>query len=280
MKSADVLSGLLQDARKQQVEIVQDKVVSVARADGRFVLTTHSGTVWHALSVVVASGSRPLANELAHLRAGVYVTYKGFSFLKGIVAQAVRYAKEAPVLVVTNCRLAGYAKLVEQIGEQAVYLVPPGDGDSLSHLAGATVECTGWRIVEKTEAGFLVSLEGETAPREITVGSIFLDYVAFQQKPLLPALPDGWSGSKTNVPQLSSFLQSPVPGLFFAGDVTCRYASVATALADGVVAGFGAYRHAYGLHFGHEPPLFAYRAGDDPARFLDGEWPNGMPPDS
>jgi hypothetical protein len=60
-----------------------------------------------------------------------------------------------------------------------------------------------------------------------------------------------------------------VPGVFAAGDVTGMPAAVATAVGEGVVAGFEAYRHVYAEKFGAEPPLFAYYGSDRP---LDETW--------
>lgn len=276
MRAADVLSGLLADVKRHEIPVVQEAVSSIARTDRGFVLTTDDGVARHALSVVVAGGSRLLSNELSCFPDGVFITYKGFGFLKGLVEQAARHAGDLPVAVVTNRRLTGYAGLLEALGNRVLYLVPRGEKAGMERLPGEVVECARWNIEEKSARGFrirVVNDDGDVSQR--SAGALFLDYVAFQLEPLLPDLPAGWKQEPAGVPWVSSYLESSIPGLFFAGDVTCRYASVATALADGVVAGFGAYRHAYKVHFGHEPPLFAYRAGEDPARFLDGEWPDG-----
>jgi hypothetical protein len=60
-------------------------------------------------------------------------------------------------------------------------------------------------------------------------------------------------------------MQTPVPGMFGAGDVTAGgYNSFSRAVSQGVAAGLSAYRYVYQKKFGIYPPLFAYRATDFP----------------
>ncbi|HKU36967.1 MAG TPA: hypothetical protein VJR89_02435, partial [Polyangiales bacterium] len=56
--------------------------------------------------------------------------------------------------------------------------------------------------------------------------------------------------------------RTDVPGLFAAGDVTGMPACAGTAIGEGIVAGFEAYRYVYQQKFGVEPPLFAYYGRD------------------
>jgi len=103
---------------------------------------------------------------------------------------------------------------------------------------------------------------GECTERsgEIHCKAILLDYNGFELHPRrLPA------GIRPEVDHrgfimVNPLMQTNLPGVFAAGDITGRYASVMTALADGVTAGFEAYRYVYAHKFGTEPCLFAYSA--------------------
>ena len=78
---------------------------------------------------------------------------------------------------------------------------------------------------------------------------------------------------RPGIPQVDSFLASSVPGLYFAGDVTCRYATVTSAMADGICAALGAYGYTFRRRFGENPPLFQMAQDDHPERFFDRELP-------
>ena len=58
-------------------------------------------------------------------------------------------------------------------------------------------------------------------------------------------------------------MQTPIPGVFAAGDVTSGgYNSFSRAVSQGIAAGLSAYRYVYQKKFGVSPPLFAYRPTD------------------
>jgi len=55
-----------------------------------------------------------------------------------------------------------------------------------------------------------------------------------------------------------------IPGLMAAGDATGMPACAGTAIGEGIIAGFEAYRYVYRKKFGGEPSLFAYYGRDEP----------------
>ncbi len=60
-------------------------------------------------------------------------------------------------------------------------------------------------------------------------------------------------------------MQTAIPGIFAAGDVTAGgYNSFSRAVSQGIAAGLSAYRYVYQKKFGIYPPLFAYRPTDFP----------------
>ena len=275
LEADGILGDLLNDVEQYEIPILRTRIASVEVEGKKFVLHGEDGSRTTALSVVVASGSRPLCNELEFLGEGVFITYKGLSFLPLILDDAVKTAGDKPVAVVTNRRIGALLPLFGNRKADFLYLLfpPAGEASGLT-MPGRTLEIAGF-AVRKVTGGFELEVrsreDGKTAVEEC--GAVLLDYVSFQTEPSMPVFETPIRRSPTGAPVVDSFLASSVPGLYFAGDVTCRYANTAAAISDGVLAGFGAYSHAYRALFGHSPPLFAYRAPESPGRFLAGELP-------
>jgi len=275
--SSTLLGQLLADVQQFQIPHFRDRVASInAAPDGGFVLELATGRVVLASSVILATGSRPLADEVEHLGDGVFITFKGVSFLKEIVRQALAHASRGKVALVTNRRVRALLPLFAPARDRFVLLVPPHDAADLSDIGMDVLPVEDWSL---RKVGATLSLEIRSAAHTVLldVGAVLLDYVSFQAMPTLPRLDFPVELLESGAPRIDEFLQSSVPGLFLAGDVAGRFATVASALADGITAGFGAYSHAYRGLFGHEPPLFAYRAGSRPESFLDTELPPVTP---
>ncbi len=271
----NILGDLMGDVEQYEIPILRTRITAVEQAGKKFVLHGEDGSHTTALSVVVATGSRPLCNELEFLGDGVFITYKGLSFLPLILDEAVKTAGGKPVAVVTNRRIGALLPLFGNRTADFLYLLfPPAAESGGLKMPGRTLDIAGFEV-RKVDGGFELevrSRSGETSVEKC--GAVLLDYVSFQTEPSLPSLDVPIRLGPTGAPVVDSFLASSVPGLYFAGDVTCRYANTAAAISDGVLAGFGAYSHAYRTLFGHSPPLFAYRAPESPGQFLAGELPN------
>jgi len=274
--TSTLLDGLLRDAEKLEIPVIRHRVTSIAReAERGFLIRFGDTGTAYASSVVVATGSRLLGNELDFFSNGVFVTYKGLSFLSDMVDRAVRHAGDRPLAVATNRNACSLLPLFAKHECDYLFLVPAGQEEEPARLPGRVVGCEEWRIAGRKGDG-MFALEAATPGEgmlELRAGAILLDYVSFQNSPVMPGFEFELEEERPGVPRVDAHLQASEPGLFFAGDVTCRYASVTSALADGITAGFGAYAHAYTRIFGHSPPLFAYRAGEMPERFFDSELP-------
>ena len=274
LDARNILGDLLKDIEQYEIPILRTRITSVGREGEIFVLEGDDGSRTTALSVVIATGSRPLCNELEFLGKGVFITYKGLSFLPLILDEAVLTAGGKTVAVVTNRRIGALLPLFGNRKADFLYLLfPPSRETGGLTMPGRTVEIAGFEV-RKVAGGFELdvrSLKGEKTVEEC--GAVLLDYVSFQTEPSMPVCHTNLAQESEGVPKVDSFLASSLPGLYFAGDVTCRYANTAAAISDGVLAGFGAYSHAYRALFGHSPPLFAYRAPESPGRFLAGELP-------
>lgn len=273
--TGQILNDLKADVEKLEIPVVPHRISRIDRTDmGKFRLHFGDGGIAVATAVVMATGSRPLSNELDYFEEGVFITYKGLSFLSKIIDRAAAFAGDKPIAMITNRNVRALLPMLWKNPGDYLFLVPPGQEFELERLPGAVVAAVDWRITGRDEEAFTLKVQTPSnGELELWARSIVMDYVSFQNGPALPEFGFKLKESRPGIPKVDEFLQSSQEGLFLAGDVTCRYASVTSALADGIAAGFGAYGHAYQRLFGQSPPLFAYHAGRNPETFLERELP-------
>jgi hypothetical protein len=99
-------------------------------------------------------------------------------------------------------------------------------------------------------------------PRKIHCRKVLLDFNSYE---LSPAWRFEVEAQDFNSPfiKVDQDMQTTVPGVFAAGDVTSGgYNSFSRAVAQGMAGGLSAYRYVYQKKFGVLPPLFAYRPTD------------------
>ena len=91
---------------------------------------------------------------------------------------------------------------------------------------------------------------------------VLLDYNAFELRPA-PGIdaPDLLRDAQGFI-EVNRRMETNIPGVFAAGDITGLYSTVAKAIGEGITAGFSAYRYVFRKKFGCEPYLFAYAAQD------------------
>lgn len=274
VKSEVLLEDLRQDIERYEVPVLPFRVERIDRTfAGSFALTFADGVV-EADAVVVATGGRPMSNELDERRDGVFVTYRGVSFLGKLLEKAQTYANGRPIAVVTNRNVRALLPLYWRYRADYLFLVPPGQEFELNNLPGSVVACKEWRILKREEDAFVLSVDTpENGLIEPWAGALMLDYVSFQKAPVMPEFGFKIEERVPGVPLVDSFLASSIPGLYFAGDVTCRYATVTSAMADGISAALGAYGYTFRRRFGENPPLFQMATDDDPEKFFNLELP-------
>jgi hypothetical protein len=94
------------------------------------------------------------------------------------------------------------------------------------------------------------------------VDLMVIDFLSYELMPARSFRCDGLELDQNGFVVVDRRQHTNLPGLFAAGDVTGTPAAVATAIAEGVTAGFEAYRHVYRQKFLGEPSLFAYYGVD------------------
>ncbi len=275
VESARLLADLRQDLESLEIPVLPYRVERIGRTvTGSFEIHVADDTVVEASAVVMATGCRPLSNEFDDFGEGIYITYRGVSFLGKLLDKAREYAAGRPIAVVTNRNVRATLPLFWRNQGDYLFIVPPGQEFELNTLPGSVVACNEWAIKAREDGAFILSLDTpENGVIEPWAGAILLDYVSFQRTPQLPELGFTLEERTPGVPRLDEFLCSSVEGLFFAGDVTARYATVTAALADGIAAGIGAYHHAYRRQFGESPPLFEDSPPRPEERFFETELP-------
>lgn len=274
VESETLLADLRADVDRYEIPVLPFRVEKIDRTfTGSFALHIQDGGVVEADAVVMATGGRAMSNELDERREGVFVTYRGVSFLSKLIERANAYADGRPVAVITNRNVRALLPLYWRHQADYLFLVPPGQEFELDNLPGSMVACKEWHIARREDDAFVLSVDTpENGIIEPWAGAILLDYVSFQKGPKLPEFSFKYKERGPGIPQVDEFLSSSVPGLYFAGDVTCRYATVTSAMADGIAAALGAYGYAFRRRFGENPPLFQM-SDEHPERFFDRELP-------
>ena len=291
--------GLIQriqtDFDRYEIPVVCERVQTVSKVGSLFRIDTTAGRSVRALSVVVATGMRPLANERHFLGRGLFVTYMGYEYFPKLMARVAQAGANGGVVVFGNRKSVNLAGLVDPLvqtrsgvtwvlDEPADVPLPDlpgtvvrgalhaveGSGDSEAGFgAGDAADPTIPDFESEAKNGVDgVTIEDEAGVlRRLDCSAILLDYNAWESHTRRDwdtlNLSDNGEGFLT----IDSWCATSVDGVFAAGDITGRYRSTAMALGDGVNAGFSAVRYTHRRKFGREPNLFAYASAD---RILEG----------
>lgn len=276
LSGAELTERLSADIASLAIPVVRARVTRVER-EGPYLVVRTDGLRVRTLSVVIAAGLRPLANEEAHFPAGVTIAMKGRAHLRALVRRAAELGRARGLVVIGNARTSLLLPLFAETigGVRTHWVIEPS---TTADPAANGCEPTPWP--GPIHHARLSSVDGEAEVEGVTLdsprgalripcSSVFVDYHAFELEPAISVaglLDLGIRTTRQGFVETDVWSETGAPGIFAAGDVTGRYASTLTALGDGVSAGFGAHRHAFRAKFGVEPDLFAYRGLDRPLR--------------
>lgn len=250
MPGQELTERLVGDIDKLQIPVTQDRVLRIDREGPLFVTRCESGATLRSLAVILATGFRPLANEVDYYLRGVRMTFKGYDHFPSLVRAAAKDAAGRGLVVIGNAKSAHLQALL----------------DAHSDGAGTVTLVTQERLlaVEGDERVAAVRLQGgDGSQRSLRCGAVLMDYNAMELRPDLQIAGVSPELDERGFVHVDAQMATSVPGLFAAGDITGRYASTLMALGDGVCAGLAAYEHAFRLKFGRPPRLFAYKATDE-----------------
>jgi hypothetical protein len=240
--------------------------VRIDREGPLFVTRCESGATLRSLAVVLATGFRPLANEVDYYLRGVRMTFKGYDHFPSLVRASAKDAAGRGLVVIGNEKSAHLQALLDAHADGAGPVTLVTDERLLAVQGEARV--SGVQLAAR-----------DGAVRTLACGAVLMDYNAMELRPdlqidgLHPELDD------RGFVRVDTHMATSVPGLFAAGDITGRYASTLMALGDGVCAGLAAYEYAFVRKFGCPPKLFAYKASDEALPAEPRDLPS-IPPDA
>ena len=296
--------GLIQriqtDFERYRIPVLAERVVSLQQ-DGRlFTLQTAAGTTVRALSVVIATGMRALANERRFLGRGLFVTYMGYAYFPKLM-ERVAEAGGGGVVVFGNRKSEHLAEVASRLATPESSLtwvldepeeVPLpdlpgqvrrgalhgvlGEGDDEAGFDVGTAESPAVPDYERSAVFGVQGVEWREENGTIhttSCSAVLLDYNAWETRTRRRWDQIGLADNDDGFVRIDQWCGTPTPGVFAAGDITGRYRSTAMALGDGVNAGLSAVRYTYRLKFGDEPNLFAYHSQDRPLRSNEADLP-------
>ncbi len=277
-----LLHHLLGDFERFHIPVVREGAVALRPGSDHFVVSGDAGTEIRALSVIVATGFRALANEAEFIGRGVFITYLGYEHFSEIFESATAAAAGRGLVIAGNAKSRHLAELARSREERAggiTWLIDEGAGAAPElpgrQLRGRVVRLLGEREDEGESILRRLRIQNPEGERStIDCGALLLDYNAFELAPSFGCDRLDLRRDERGFVAVDRHCATSVPGVFAAGDITGHYASTAMALGDGVNAGFGAYRYVFRRKFGREPELFAYAPSDRP--IVEGE--RDLPP--
>ena len=285
--------GLIQriatDFERYRIPVVPECVVSLHRDKGLFILETDAGTRVRALSVIVATGMRALANERHFLGRGLFVTYMGYEYFPKLIDRVAEAGHDGVVVFGNrkSAHLAEVAKGLETSVPRLTWILDEPEDVPLPELPGEVRRGTLHTVQGEGDeaAGFDAGTDGAPAAPDyekaavagvqgvewrdesgtihsLPCSAVLLDYNAWETRTRRPWDDIGLSDNADGFVRIDPWCETATPGVFAAGDITGRYRSTAMALGDGVNAGLSAVRYTYRLKFDYEPNLFAYQSQD------------------
>jgi len=245
---ADIVRRFRDEVEYLDFARMLESVVKLDHAGGYFVATTAGGRQVEARSVILATGSD--AVRLAVPGADRY-------FLKGVAYSTVSYAplyldKEVALVGAGVIALRGAAELASLA--RTLYLVAPTHGELDTPLGRRLLGAPNVHLLENWEPE---AIEGDTYARSLVVRAPdgrqqTLEVAAvFVELGLRPhsELVQGWAQvDDEGRVVVNGAMETSVPGLFAAGDVTDLPAEqVLIAIGDGAKAALAAYEYLLGL---------------------------------
>ncbi|HKP59581.1 MAG TPA: NAD(P)/FAD-dependent oxidoreductase [Polyangiales bacterium] len=260
---------LIDDLSRFDVPHLRTRVTSIERQGDVFRVHCSDGTVPSARCVIVCCGMKMLVREPELWNKGVTATSMGIEWAAGKVRNWVQDAKHRRVVFVGSDKLSNLIPLARKCRAAHVDLrfvlepivgapaqPPAAESDT---LFGTVVEMTGQDglrsiTVQHAETGQTTVIED--------IDLLVVDFLSYEVRPARNFACAGAAIDEAGFIVVDRKQHTDVPGLFAAGDVTGMPACAGTAVGEGIVAGFEAYRYVYREKFAAEPPLFAYYGRD------------------
>jgi len=261
---------LVDDVERFDVPHVKARVTAIERRHDRFEVTSSTGETLSARCVVVCSGMKMLVREPEFWNRGVTATSMGVEWVAGKLRHWLSDPKHRRVVFAGSDKLTNLMPLARSCRAPHVdvhFVLEPIRGtntathDDPDVTFGTVVEMSGQErlrsiTIEQAETGERKTIDD--------VDLFVIDFMSYEVRPARSFLCASAALDEQGFIQVDRRQHTDVEGLFAAGDVTGMPACAGTAIGEGIVAGFEAYRYVYRQKFGAEPPLFAYYGYDAP----------------
>lgn len=263
----DLIGRLVQDMQGLNIPVMASRVVAADLAGEVKTLWTEEGDTIRCLSVILATGFKELCNERDYLDKGIFITFMGYEYLEHIFRELLSLPEPMEVLVVGNEHTANLYEVLEANNggrHRLTYLLDPSS--PLANWPGPEERVVQARILryvgEEQLEGVWVIRTGAKEPEVLPSQRVLLDYNAYELRPAWYLRVEGIERDGRGFIQVGREMETNLPGVFAAGDITGLYAAVGKAIGEGILAGFSAYRYVFRKKYGREPYLFAYAPQD------------------
>lgn len=263
----DIAGRLLRDVEDLNIPLVKVRV-GAADLEGEIkTIYPEKGPAFRCLSVILATGFKDLCNEMDYLDHGIHITYMGYEYLEKIFRDLLSPSGPMEVLIIGNDYTGNLCQALEAQNKGRHLLMyvldTPEIPSSWPGKDGRTIRGRILRYVgEGKVEGALVQRAGSPEPELVSCQQVLLDYNAYQLRPAPGVNVPGLLRDERGFIQVNRQMETNLPGVFAAGDITGLYATVAKSIGEGITAGFSAYRYVFRKKFGREPYLFAYAPQD------------------
>jgi thioredoxin reductase (NADPH) len=259
MKGKDIVRRLLKDIDNLEIKVLQARVDRINLRGKVKEVITSDGRVFRSLAVIIATGIKVLVNEKDYLGRGLEVTSMGYEFIVSHLKKLLKRKWEPRLVIVGSSKLQNLIPLIKDLNtsQSPLLFIMEGDGEAIGDVVRGWVERY-WG----DERLHGLTLRTTNGTRKISCGKVLLDFNSYELTPTC-RLEMGEEGFRSPFIHVDQDMQTSIPGVFAAGDVTSGgYNSFSRAVSQGIAAGLSAYRYVYQEKFGVPPPLFAYRPTD------------------
>ena len=263
IQGKEIVGRLMRDMKALEIATVQGRVHRINLQGEIKEVFTSEGKVFRSLAVIIATGIKALVNERDYLGRGLEVTSMGYEFIVTHLRKLLSRRWEPRLVIVGSEKLQNLIPLIRDLnrGKSSLLFIVEGEGEG----EGEDTEdiLRGW--VERYWGDSRLqglTLRTSKGSRKIHCRKVLLDFNSYE---LSPAWRFEIGAEDFNSPfvRVDQDMQTPIPGVFAAGDVTSGgYNSFSRAVAQGMAGGLSAYRYVYQKKFGIPPSLFAYRPTD------------------
>jgi thioredoxin reductase (NADPH) len=270
IQGKEIVGRLLRDMKALEITTVQARVHRINLQDEIKEVFTSDGRVFRSLAVIIAAGIKVLTNERKYLGRGLEVTSMGYEFIISRLKKLLSRRWEPRLVIVGSEKLQNLIPLIRDLnrGKSPLLFIMEGEGENTEDIL------RGW-VERYWGEGKLQGLTLQTSrgSRKIYCRKVLLDFNSYELSPAW-RFETGAKGFNSPFIKVDQDMQTSIPGVFAAGDVTSGgYNSFSRAAAQGIAGGLSAYRYVYHKKFGIPPSLFAYRPTDFPIPALFQELP-------